>query len=182
MLSDVIYGLGLAGIAVFKGCHSFSLLPASLEGDREVLGKSLARYGIEGPPLEALGVSEALAALGACAAGYEPGRCGEAVAARRAIVRCLAERGLTLEASPAYIGPRKTCCMYDCPRLIYYEIPLQANGPRRPLDPFKIGESADARQEHGASVKHGVAIARILGGYRAAGGRLGISRCVEGKA
>ncbi|MFP3198744.1 MAG: hypothetical protein RXR06_02560 [Thermoproteus sp.] len=68
----MIYGLGLAGIAVFKGCHSFSLLPASLEGDREVLGKSLARYGIEGPPLEALGVSEALAALGACAAGYEP--------------------------------------------------------------------------------------------------------------
>ena len=71
-LINAICGLGLAGIAVFKGCIVSPYSPRRSRGDREVLGKSLARYGIEGPPLEALGVSEALAALGACAAGYEP--------------------------------------------------------------------------------------------------------------
>jgi len=102
---DVIFRLGLAGIAVFEERPPYFSQPPvpPLAADVEALGRLLERLGLEAearPPRagklsEAL--REALDALRACVAGYRLDDVVGREAAKRAILGCLAERGTAAE-------------------------------------------------------------------------------------
>ncbi|MGC9170799.1 MAG: V-type ATPase 116kDa subunit family protein [Thermoproteus sp.] len=102
---DVIFRLGLAGIAVFEDRPPYFSQPPvpPLVADVEALGRFLDRLGLEAEarPPRAGKLSEALRkaldALRACTAGYRLDDVVGREAAKRAILSCLAERGTAAE-------------------------------------------------------------------------------------
>ncbi|MEL9990597.1 MAG: V-type ATPase 116kDa subunit family protein [Thermoproteus sp.] len=106
IILEVIYRLGLAGVAVIEDRPPYfsSPPPSSLERDIEALGGYLNRLGLidmEPRPPGILRLSDALKkslnALSICTAGYQPDDLIKREAVKRSVVRCLAERGLDVK-------------------------------------------------------------------------------------
>jgi len=105
ILIEAIYRLGVAGIAVFEERPQYFAPPPQLELERDIeaLRGLLGRFALSATPRPPRGghladiIRRYLEALRRCVAEYEPEDVVGREAAKRVVMRCLTEGGISLE-------------------------------------------------------------------------------------